>query len=686
MPLPLLANVKQLLAQDKTEEALKILKQNYLEHQIIITLSARFNRLKKRLSAGLITNTDYDVSHNAINHDLLVALETIESEPKNLDVWQAFDKDIQRYKHKMYERYDVIRVFGMREPIPLSELYVKVQILEKITSRIRVSSRRLEKHYDKDKRRLSKKQTPKAVKEIVDLHNRFIILGQPGAGKTTLLKYIALQSLQKSWKKNRLPIFITLKLYADSDLALLDYIISQFDNYGFSNAPLFVKAMLQQGNCQLLLDGLDEVSQKKQGKVIEEIISLTNQYSDNQFAISCRIAAYNYWFEHFMDMEVADFDHGQIKAFIQRWFKYEAPVAKECWRKLQEIPQLQELATSPLLLTMLCLTFDENYDFPVNRAELYKEAIDALLKKWDSSRRIKRDEIYKKLSLRRKEVMLSELAYHTFKEGQFFLPKRVLTSHIRAFIQNLPDTEANALDIDSENVLNAIEAQHGVLVQRAKGVYSFSHLTFQEYFTAQYVVDNADAFTRLISYIDQPQWREVFLLTVSMLNKSDYFFLALKAEINTQVDNYKHLKDLLQTISLILKTKANTDNKKGAFDRSVVIYIIVLLTQDLIQDVVLTPELLQNIAFNLDRTRARTLSKIRARILAHAPNIGLDIDFDLDLARACSLNLALDDSLIKQLSIYLSRNKLLIDCLNTECYVSTRIREQIYEELLSVPS
>jgi predicted NACHT family NTPase len=45
---------------------------------------------------------------------------------------------------------------------------------------------------------------------------------------------------------------------------------------------------------------------------------------------------------------------------------------------------------------------------------------------------------------------------------------------------------------NSEAVLDALEAQHGLLIERAKGIYSFSHLTFQEYFAAQFLINSAD--------------------------------------------------------------------------------------------------------------------------------------------------------------------------------------------------
>ncbi len=79
------------------------------------------------------------------------------------------------------------------------------------------------------------------------------------------------------------------------------------------------------------------------------------------------------------------------------------------WEKLFGL-LIKQLAASPLLLTLLCLAFEESGDFPANRSELYKEGLDALLKKWDAKRGIQREQIYKKLSVQRKEDLLSKIA------------------------------------------------------------------------------------------------------------------------------------------------------------------------------------------------------------------------------------------------------------------------------------
>jgi len=58
-------------------------------------------------------------------------------------------------------------------------------------------------------------------------------------------------------------------------------------------------------------------------------------------------------------------------------------------------------------------------------------------------------------------------------------------------ICTLSTAQTTAAQLNSEAVLKSIEAQHGLLVERAE-IYSFSHLTFQEYFTARNFVANSD--------------------------------------------------------------------------------------------------------------------------------------------------------------------------------------------------
>ncbi|WP_341527126.1 hypothetical protein WKK05_32155 [Nostoc sp. UHCC 0302] len=198
------------------------------------------------------------------------------------------------------------------------------------------------------------------------------------------------------------------------------------------------------------------------------------------------------------------------------------------------------------MLTLLCLVFGENADFPANRSELYKEGLDILLKKWDAKRNIERDQVYRNLSRHRKEDLLSQIALATFERKEYFFKQRNIEVYISDFIYNLHDarTEPQELELDSEVVLKSIESQHGLLIERAKGIYSFSHLTFQEYFTAREIVASSTS-ENLVEHITETRWREVFLLTVGMMQKADDLVQLMKQKIDDLIASDKKLQQFL---------------------------------------------------------------------------------------------------------------------------------------------
>ncbi|MEL6262088.1 MAG: hypothetical protein AAFR12_13585 [Cyanobacteria bacterium J06626_6] len=278
----------------------------------------------------------------------------------------------------------------------------------------------------------------------------------------------------------------------------------------FSDHSTAVELFLNQGRVFVLLDGLDEVRESDSSRVLQQIQSFTDRFHKNPFIVTCRIAAKGYTFEQFTEVEVADFDDGQIESFSTKWFqaKKDEVKAETFMKRLRQDKGIRELAASPILLTLLCLVFEESGTFPANRSELHKEGLDVLLKKWDVKRNIERDQVYKQLSLKRKEDLLSQIAIDTFESGNYFFKQKEVEREISGYIQNLPgaNTEEEVLQTDSEAVLKSIESQHGLLVERARGIYSFSYLTFHEYFTARKLVASAksDIFaTRLLPHLTE---------------------------------------------------------------------------------------------------------------------------------------------------------------------------------------
>ncbi len=484
-------------------------------------------------------------------------------DPSNIDsLVKEIRKKIRPY---IQEKCGTMKVLTMSQPIELNEIYTNVNILEKITGTRVLKIATMLENFNPESENFDRfglgNRVGKSRPGINTVKNypKLMVLGKPGAGKTTFLKHLAMECCFGNFMNDRIPIFITLKNFAEqkSHRNLQSYITNMFTKFGVAEAE--IREGLTKGKALILLDGLDEVKEEDHKRILQEVENFSSN-SIHSFVITCRIAAKEYTFDKFTEVEVADFDPAQIKNFVTKWFKCSKSNldngVDRFMKKLGETRQIKELATNPLLLTLLCLEFEDSGDFPENRSELYDRGIDTLLRRWDKKRGIDRDIIYKDLSIKRKEDLLGEIAAKTFKNNEYFFKTRVISSYIADYIQNLPEaisTDPEALEIDSRQVLKSIECQHGLLVERARDIYSFSHLTFQEYFTANKLITNCNIYSLedenlnfLASKIFEKSWREVLLLSVEMLPNANCLLQLIKHQIDLFISDDNKLQKVLK--------------------------------------------------------------------------------------------------------------------------------------------
>ena len=104
------------------------------------------------------------------------------------------------------------------------------------------------------------------------------------------------------------------------------------------------------------------------------------------------------------------------KAFAAHWFQAidrnvetGRATAREFLAQLfrAENQPIQELAATPILLSLTCGVFQRTGKFSSKRSKLYEEGLELLLEQWDKSRTVERDEVYKGV-----EMMSVELTDH----------------------------------------------------------------------------------------------------------------------------------------------------------------------------------------------------------------------------------------------------------------------------------
>lgn len=496
-----------------------------------------------------------------------------------------------KYDDRVRELHGKINLLGRSNSVSLEGIFTDVYVLNELTAFRRFDITELEELEGLEE-----------LEELEELHNslgseasrldglelvknpenkRLFILGRPGAGKTTFLKYLVLQAT--NGEINQIPIFVSLKEWDDSGLELFPFIVKQFEICDFPDAGLFVKYILKHGHAMVLFDGLDEVKQEagKREKMIAELRDFSHQYWDSQCLITCRIAATDYSFVHFQYVELADFKDEQIDEYVSKWFSDE-PKKLEIFREefnKSENRGLRQLARQPILLALICIYFDQMLVFAHRQVEVYEKALEALLIKWDSSRLIRRDEIYQGLSVGRKMEMFARIAARTFQDNEYFLDQDKLVNYIVEYLRQLPNAETG-IDFDGVAVLKAIEEQHGIFSERADRIYSFSHLTFQEYFTAKYIVSDSSgrALRSLLSknIITNDRWNEVIRFTASLLGNADMFFEKFQEALDDCIKDKPELIKILKWAQI----KANSVQVKEQVSIVSAIYCLLGLTAD----------------------------------------------------------------------------------------------------------
>ena len=358
-----------------------------------------------------------------------------------------------------------------------------------------------------------------------------------------------------------------------------------------------------------------------------------------------------------------------------------------------------------------------------------------LLGKWDEARGVERDEVYQGFRLPQKLKLLSQIAAATFEQGQYFFEQRVVEQQIEDYIRYLPNasTDVEELQLESEAVLKAIESQHGLLTERSRGIFSFSYLAFQEYFTARNIVASHNlrgleqALDGLVSHLSDPHWREIFLLTAAMLRSADSLVQLMKQQIDALVAKDPYLQEFLtwanqKSQSVLAETQdatvrafylaiARTPHKASDFALACTLdqgMFLDVALDDLMQSCVInqSPDFahaylcsnalsnilgtvldagfhkslqqLQNEIPKLEQNQERFQTWWQANHTAWAEELKRAIDHYRQIHHHWQFSSEQEQILQR----YYAANQLLLDCLHSNCEVTTAIRQDIEATLL----
>ncbi|MEJ5309664.1 MAG: SUMF1/EgtB/PvdO family nonheme iron enzyme [Anaerolineae bacterium] len=404
---------------------------------------------------------------------------------------------------------------------------------------------------------------PLTALEAAARDRAMVLLGDPGSGKSTFVKHLCLclageilqpeagwlQRLGEGWRHGALfPLLVVLRDFARSPHCdgsaegLWRFIEQDVGDW----AP-HLKRLLGEGGVLVLLDGLDEVAdQAQRARVRDAVAAFAQKYNHprNRYLITCRVYAYvqtdrtgRYLFqmpESFTVYTLAAFSPKRMDAFIDAWYaevhqlgwKTEEE-ARELADKLREAvrrPGLEELARRPLLLTVMALLHTTRGRLPDDRVKLYAETVELLLARWQEARLGEESGLSCMVNLDRLETALEKVTFEAHLAQQDTPPGPVDTAGLadiaeedlrKALAQGCLDDDWNG----AGKLIDFIKDRAGLLVERATGIYTYPHRTFQEYLAAAHLC-TLPAFPQEAARLlrqNPAQWREVVMMAVGIM-------------------------------------------------------------------------------------------------------------------------------------------------------------------------
>lgn len=405
-----------------------------------------------------------------------------------------------------------------------------------------------------------------------------IIIGGPGTGKSTLLRWLAVTFAQgRQWEPerlgpeadvDRLPVYVELGKLPDEYLQgeggnepkwteLLPHLISRQEGFD-EQAAAVVQRSLSDGRCLVLCDGLDEVvDQTARRRIAASLREFGRLCSGNRVIVSGRPAGLvevDSAFASFQRCRIKPFSPEQVQAFFRFWYSLDPSLSPEeqiagadnLFHEVQNRPTVAELATTPLLATIILLIWRNEGQLPEQRVELYEKCCKILIENWEAHHQVKRGK-WGKLSWMEHLRLLAPLAYRIHSQEQRTGVSRSTLIPILAtvLLEESFCAEEDARQ-EASSFLEVAGLRSGLLQRLGGDEYGFPHLVFQEYLAAHYIATRPypDCIDLFMEHLNKSWWQEVHVLTIGCLS----FGIGKKEENEKETGEQHKLSLLLRTI------------------------------------------------------------------------------------------------------------------------------------------
>jgi hypothetical protein len=328
------------------------------------------------------------------------------------------------------------------------------------------------------------------AESLTSVSNFIILGGIGGLGKSMMLRHLLLDAIANYDSFHHIPVFISLKDFADAPLA--DFIYAKVatlcdlvDRSAFDSA-------LHNGLCLLLFDGLDEMNGVRSKRFERELEEFTDRYPKNHYVISSRPYQSFAAFSRFTSLGIQPFTKEQSVRLVERLgFRDDEPDIKKKFLSNLESGKYnthKSFVENPLLLTIMLLTFERYADIPTRIHNFYREAYITLYLTHDANKGGFSRLYNSRLDVDEFADFFAEFCFRTYRDSKFEFSENEFGDYFDKLTVNERGVKPGdfAKDLYANLCLMLLDG----------GKLYFTHRSFQEYFCAVFFSKQSESILR----------------------------------------------------------------------------------------------------------------------------------------------------------------------------------------------
>lgn len=418
-----------------------------------IAVGALANAAAKRASEGLVSKI---TSHaGSLTSSILDRLKV------------AFRVGFESYLESTYQKCRFYKtVLNPYDPADLKETYVHVNL-----------------------------QTPGSIKYHSDksVFNMYhdsvplVISGTAGCGKSMFMRYLVIDSFEHL--RSGVPLFVELRrLNEREEKNLISFILEECSQKGKGVTLAQFEIALRERYFCLILDGFDEIEYEFRDSISKQIVKILQDFPGISVVVSSRPDEDRFrgWAQ-FKVLKICEFTLAQAVELVEKADYNEGVKSRFLEAVSTKLSTTHKtFLASPLLTTIMLLTFEEYAEIPSKMYSFYSRAFDTLFQKHDADK----DQYTRKLKTRLSKedfktlfscfCAMTYLANrHSFKKDYAMNATKQATEYARRLVPDL------VFDNPDDFIADLTEAV--CMLQRDGLDLSFVHRSFQEYFMAVFI-------------------------------------------------------------------------------------------------------------------------------------------------------------------------------------------------------